>query len=184
MRKFVALMAAVLMGLGMLATVAVAAESPPYPPGAAVRCNKGALPPGDFITCSADGFQPGRQVTVKLAPGRSAMAPLAVSGVYAMSLAQAGGQTMGTPTADSSGTATLRFQIPPSTPDGPATITFEGPDANGDFQRIAVATVAIDSTLPATGAEGVDRWAAIAGVMILLGGAFVLVSRRKKMPTR
>jgi LPXTG-motif cell wall-anchored protein len=129
----------------------------PYPPQQAVLCASIAEPPGDSFECSAGSFCPDTTVAVSF-----------------------NGDPVASVTADSQGNATATIRVPEDAPDGPATITFEGLGADCETIQVLSAGFTVDSGLPRTGAEGVDRWMALSGGLIVVGGTMVLYGRRRR----
>lgn len=151
-----------LLTLAVSLALAAPGLAQPYPPpNQAVLCASTAEPPGDSTDCSAAGFCPDADVTVSFE-----------------------NTTLATVQANADGEAAAQIRVPSGAPDGPATVTFEGLGADCETIQVLSLNFTVDSGLPRTGAEGVDRWAALAGGLIVIGGTMVLVARRRKVLAR
>lgn len=148
-------------------TPAHAAAPTPDCPDCAALSSNGALRAGRELRLSYAGFQPGETVTVVLHS-----TPV----------------TLGTFTADATGTVTATITLPDGTESGEHTLTFSGP-ASGDLVVVPFRVAAVQSTgpterraaAPRSDGRTVTSWVGGGGlaVVLLSLGAHLLLRRRE-----
>ncbi len=178
------------MVVGLLAATTLVAIAPsasaasPYPGnGCAVTISEVHVLPGSQLTVTATGYPAGAQVTFVLQrPGNGTPPPNSASAPV----------TLGTVTADASGTATLVFTMPNVHP-GLWVIVANGvpqgdcdPDVSTNVM-VDAATVTSTSTgagtLPRTGTNSAEL-VQLALVLIAVGGLITLATRKRRQQSR
>jgi len=167
------------MAVAMLAAVtfvviAPSAGATPYPAGCTIQISNVTAIPGEQLTVTASGYPAGAVVTFVLHS-----TPV----------------TLGTSLADSSGVASLVFNLPAGTVPGVHVITASGAPAGDcdplvstrlvvDAATVGTATAATGSgTLPRTGTNSAELLQ-LALVLIALGGIITLATRKRLQRAR
>jgi LPXTG-motif cell wall-anchored protein len=175
---------ALLAATTLVAIAPSASAASPYPGnGCTVTISQVHVVPGSQLSVTATGYPAGSQVTFVLQrPGNGTPPPNSASAPV----------TLGTVTADASGTATLVFTMPNVHP-GLWVIVANGvplgncdPDVSTNVM-VDAATVATTSTgsgtLPRTGTNSAEL-VQLALVLIAVGGLITLATRKRRQQSR
>lgn len=165
--------ATLVLSLGLVLLMSSGALAQDYPPDApSAGVSDTEVLPGQPITVTGDGWQPGSEVAITLHCPEGYV------------------RALGTATVAADGTFSTQVTIPEDAPPGECILRVTGVGADGQARTVDVTLtiVAPDDPAPApalvTTGGPITIGAALAFVLLVLGGLALSVARRRQVPSR